>query len=88
MLTPLAGHRDVRDRLSAAVAASRLPQVLLVTGAQGIGKQRLALWLAELLLCERGGPEPCGECGNCRRVQGLVHPDVHWLVPIPRPKAG
>ena len=48
----------------------------------------LALWLAELLLCERGGPEPCGECGNCRRVQGLVHPDVHWLVPIPRPKAG
>ena len=74
--------------MSAAVAASRLPQVLLVTGAQGIGKQRLALWLAELLLCERGGPEPCGECGNCRRVQGLVHPDVHWLVPIPRPKAG
>ena len=87
-LPPLAGHYDARRRLAAAVAADRLPQVLLFTGPQGIGKQRLALWLAQLVLCEKPGSEPCGRCRNCDAVAGLRHPDLHWLVPIPRPKAG
>ena len=87
-LSPLVGHQPTRSRLNAAIRADRLPQVLLVTGPDGVGKQRLALWLAERLVCEAGGDEPCGSCTPCRRVRELVHPDVHWLVPIPRPKAG
>jgi len=87
-LPPMTGHLEVRRRLSAAVAADRLPQTLLLTGPQGIGKQRLALWLAQLVLCERSGAEPCGTCRRCVEVGELRHPDVHWLVPIPRPKAG
>ena len=85
---PIAGHHEARRRLSAALAANRLPQVLLFTGPQGIGKQRLALWLAQLVLCERPSAEPCGACRNCAAVTELRHPDLHWLVPIPRPKAG
>jgi DNA polymerase-3 subunit delta' len=65
-----------------------LPQVILLTGPAGVGKQRLALWLAQRLLCSEPGAEPCGRCAACRRVLDLAHPDVHWLVPIPRPKAG
>lgn len=42
--------------------------------------------MAQLLLCERPSEEPCGTCGPCRLVLGLAHPDVHWFVPIPRPK--
>lgn len=87
-LTPLVGHREVRERLAAAIDADRLPQVLLVTGPAGVGKQRLALWLAERLLCEAPSDKPCGRCSSCKRVLELAHPDVHWLVPIPRPKAG
>ncbi len=87
-LAPITGHQQARQRLSAAIAADRLPQVLLITGPRGIGKQRLALWLAERLLCEVAGAEPCGQCLSCRRVRDLSHPDVHWLVPIARPKAG
>jgi DNA polymerase III subunit delta' len=58
-----------------------------LTGSRGAGKQRLALWLGQLVLCERTGAEPCGECRTCRLVQTLSHPDLHWFVPIPRPKA-
>ncbi|MGD9523624.1 MAG: ATP-binding protein [Gemmatimonadales bacterium] len=87
-MTPLFGHQELRDRLNSAIATDRLPQVLLLTGPSGVGKQRLALWLAQRLLCERGLPEPCGECGACRRTLDLVHPDLHWFVPVPRPKAG
>jgi DNA polymerase-3 subunit delta' len=86
-LHPLIGHRAARERLARAVRKRGLPQVLLFTGAAGIGKQRLALWLAQLVVCEQQGNEPCGMCRACRLVTGLVHPDVHWLVPIPRPKA-
>jgi DNA polymerase-3 subunit delta' len=62
--------------------------VLLFTGPTGIGKQRLALWLAQLIFCERGGDEPCGTCRACHLVAGLSHADLHWFVPIARPKAG
>ncbi len=85
-LHPLVGHADARRRIAAAHRAGRLPQVLLLTGPQGIGRQRLGLWMAQLLFCERPADEPCGSCGACRLVLGLAHPDLHWFAPIPRPK--
>jgi DNA polymerase III subunit delta' len=87
-LPDLVGHQETRHRLATAARNGRLAQVLLVTGPVGVGKQHLALWLAQLVLCERGELEPCGQCRACRLVAGLGHPDVHWFVPIPRPKAG
>ena len=64
-----------------------MPQVLLFEGAEGTGRQRLALWLAQLLLCERKDREPCSNCRACRLVLELGHADLHWIVPILRPKA-
>jgi DNA polymerase III subunit delta' len=87
-LPPLIGHLDARHRLAKAVRGKCLPQVLLFTGQTGIGKQRLALWLAQLILCERRGEEPCGSCRACHLVDGLSHADLHWFAPIVRPRAG
>lgn len=87
-IAPLAGHHDARRRLASAVSGNRLPQVLLFSGPEGVGKQRLALWLAQLLVCEQPAAEPCGSCRRCRMALELRHPDIHWLVPIPRPKSG
>ncbi|HEY7479246.1 MAG TPA: hypothetical protein VH680_01915 [Gemmatimonadales bacterium] len=88
LLPPLTGHLQARRRLASAVRGDTLPQVLLFTGSTGIGKQRLALWLAQLVFCERGGDEPCGSCRACHLVESLSHADLHWFVPIARPKAG
>lgn len=85
-LPPLYGHDDVKDRLGGALAAGRLPPALLLVGPWGIGKQRLALWLAAGLLCERGPGAPCEACPACRMAAALTHPDLHWFFPIPRPK--
>lgn len=87
-LPPLVGHREARGRLAEGRRSGTLPQVVLITGIPGVGKQRLALWLAQLTLCETPGAEPCGVCRACHMVEGLAHPDLHWFVPIARPKAG
>lgn len=94
-LPPLTGHEGVKSRLAGAHASGKLPQALLLTGPRGVGKQRLALWLAQLIQCEaprasREGPplEACGKCRSCRLVLSLQHPDVHWFVPIELSKRG
>src|SRR5215470_8383699 len=92
-IPPLYGHEGTRNRLVGANASGRLPQALLFEGPRGVGKQRLALWLAQTLLCESSNKgaagEGCGTCQPCRLVLSLSHPDVHWFVPLePTKKPG
>ncbi len=84
---PIYGHDALRNRLGGALVSGRFPQVALFTGPPGVGKQRLALWVAQGTLCDRGPGPGCDECPSCRRVSGLTHPDLHWFTPIPRLKA-
>jgi len=87
-LRPLIGHRALRAGLAAAWLDDRLPASLLFQGRRGVGKQRLALWLGALMVCERVRierlSEPCGDCQHCRYASRGVHPDVHWIFPRPR----
>jgi DNA polymerase-3 subunit delta' len=85
-ILPLYGHTELRERLGASVRRGALPASLLLHGPRGVGKQRLALWLAQLLLCEARGDagEPCGECRACRFALELAHPDLRWFFPRPR----
>jgi DNA polymerase III subunit delta' len=85
-LHPLRGHEAVRHTLLQAFRADALPQALLFYGARGIGKQRLALWLARLAVCEAPENGPCDSCGPCRMALSLEHPDIHWYFPLERPK--
>lgn len=86
-LLPVEGHEAVKASLAVSVADGRLPDSLLFHGPAGVGKQRLALWLGQLLLCGRPSAQgPCGECQSCRMAVRLEHPDLHWFFPLPRPK--
>ncbi|HEX8850450.1 MAG TPA: hypothetical protein VF761_13040 [Gemmatimonadaceae bacterium] len=84
-IVPLYGHSALRDRLSGAVRNRRLPASLLLHGPAGVGKQRMALWLGGMLLCE-SDDAPCGRCQTCRYAAELAHPDLHWVFPRPRLK--
>jgi len=87
-IPPLYAHEGIRHRLVGAIASGRLPQALLFEGPTGVGKQRLALWLAQALMCEAGLGEGCGKCQHCKLVLSLSHPDVHWFVPLELSKKG
>lgn len=84
-LIPLYGHDGLRRRLRDAAARGALGASIVLHGPQGVGKQRLALWLAQLLLCPEPGA-PCGRCQTCRYGSALTHPDLHWIFPRPRPR--
>lgn len=84
-IVPLYGHSALRGRLLRHARAGELPQSLLLHGPAGVGKQRLALWLGQAMLCS-GREPPCGECQHCRYALELTHPDLVWVFPRPRPK--
>ena len=86
-LIPLYGHEDLRRRLREAADRGALPASILLHGPQGVGKQRLALWLGQMLLCPEPA-RPCGRCQTCRYAAELTHPDLHWIFPRPRPRDG
>ena len=87
-LVPLYGHDRLRQRLLTAAEDGSLPASLLFDGPRGVGKQRLALWLGQALLCTGDGDRPCGKCQACRFTRNLTHPDLQWLFPRPRLKDG
>ena len=84
-LVDLYGHETLRDRLGQSIRAGTLPASLLFQGPRGVGKQRLALWVAQALLCTADAP-PCDSCTSCRYLRALTHPDLHWVFPRPRLK--
>jgi DNA polymerase III subunit delta' len=85
-LTELRGHHEAREALLRLSRQGSFPQSLLLHGPPGVGKERLGLWVAQLLLCEDAAAGPCGTCASCRLVLRLEHPDAHWFFPLPRPE--
>jgi DNA polymerase-3 subunit delta' len=78
------GQERVKRTLLAAVRARRLPHALLFTGSEGVGKDAMALELARVLHCARGGEEACGACASCRAMAKMQHPDLRLIVALPR----
>lgn len=55
-----------------------LPHALLICGARGVGKRRLADWLAARVLCADPGEDgtACGRCRECVLRLAGTHPDL------------
>jgi DNA polymerase III subunit delta' len=90
-LRDVTGHRSLLTLLSRAIERSSLPQSLIFSGPEGIGKRLAAIGLAQTINCLKpisgdaakadadGDAFPvdaCGECAACRRIAQGNHPDV------------
>lgn len=59
-----------------------VPQSVLISGQEGIGKFNFAIHLAKALLCETStGQKPCGACDACHWFDKGNHPDFVLLLP-------
>lgn len=79
-LTNFIGNEKVIDRLSKLMESGRFPHALIIEGEEGIGKKTLAKDIACALVC-RGDDKPCGECSQCKKAIGAIHPDISEYIP-------
>lgn len=77
-------HEDAAAQLRKAWAANRLSHALLLQGAEGLGKQSFAAWLACAVLCDKSAGSTlrcCGECPGCALFVAGSHPDLLLVMP-------
>ena len=76
------GQEAVKQRLIASVRENHVSHAQLFLGPAGCGKLPLALAYAQYILCpNRTETDSCGVCPTCQKMQKLVHPDLHFVVP-------
>lgn len=83
MENTILGHQNIVTQLQNAVASERVAGAYLFSGVQGIGKETVALYFANLILCDQRTEEssPCGECRACRTIKNGNHPDLRIIRP-------
>jgi len=79
------GQREVKQKLLSLVQKDRTPHALMLFGPGGTGKLPLAVAMAQYLACtNRQEDDSCGACSSCIKFGKLVHPDLHFVVPVMR----
>ncbi len=79
------GHESLKRHLARAVDEGRISHAQLFTGRSGYGTLPLALAYVQYLNCTaRHDGDSCGECPSCRKIAALVHPDLHFVMPVNR----
>lgn len=85
MFKDVIGHEDIKQRLVHTLQAGRISHAQLFAGNTGYGSLALALAFAQYIFCTGDKKEDaCGTCPACRKMQKLIHPDLHFVFPIVR----
>ena len=81
------GQEKAKERLISYVKEGRISHAQLFSGPEGSGKLGLAIAFAQYITCRnRTENESCGICPSCRKYAKLIHPDLHFVFPVIKPK--
>ncbi len=65
------------------VDGGRTPHAMMFVESDGWGALPIALGLVQYLCCSgEKHNDSCGECPSCKKIQKLVHPDLHFVFPV------
>lgn len=72
----------VSSLIKKAFLNQKLVHAYLFSGEAGVGKKEMAFWMSKRFFClEQHNNEPCNQCGNCKRIDSMNHPDLHFIEP-------
>jgi DNA polymerase-3 subunit delta' len=74
----LIGNERAIRVLRAGLATGAANHAYIFAGPEGTGRATAARRLAQALNCT-GSEPPCGECGQCRRIDSGIHADVQTV---------
>lgn len=75
MFDKLIGNDPVKTILRRLLVQKRVPNALLLAGADGVGKKQFALETAKAFVClNPKNSEACDACANCRRAGNFTFP--------------
>jgi DNA polymerase-3 subunit delta' len=77
------GQAPIKQLLQKTLKTNRLAHAFAFIGPDGVGKDAMAIELAKVLNCDRGGIEACDECPSCLKVKNLQHPNLNLVFPLP-----
>lgn len=77
------GQQRVKDLLRRVISSGSIAHAHLFWGAEGVGKDAMAIEFARALNCQSNHLDPCGECVSCRKIDLLQHPNVSLIVALP-----
>ncbi|MFQ5905222.1 MAG: ATP-binding protein [bacterium] len=76
-------NQDLAKRiLESRIRNNKLPSALLFHGPEGVGKRTFALTVMRVVTCAEVEYGYCGECGSCKAIGNLVHPNLRMLFPV------
>lgn len=77
------GQESIKKRLIEGVTENRVSHAQLFAGTEGVGKLAMAIAYAQYVNCKnRSETDSCGECPSCKKIQKLIHPDLHFVFPV------
>lgn len=80
------GQDQIKKKLIQTVLDHRVSHAQLFFGPEGNEKLALAIAYAQFINCQNKStgthPDSCGKCPSCVKYQKLIHPDLHFILPI------
>lgn len=74
------GNENIMQSVSSMIKSKRLAHAFLLYGDKGLGKKKIAQYIAMQIMCEKQTGVPCLECKACKMIAHNQHPDLKWIV--------
>jgi DNA polymerase-3 subunit delta' len=83
----IAGQVPIKEQLLNMIKHGRISHALMFIGPDGNGKLALAIAFVKFLFCtDKKENDSCGICPSCKKVEKLIHPDLHFVFPVVKTK--
>lgn len=83
LFAEIPGHESLKRRMINGVENAHIPHAQLFSGAEGSASLSLAVAYCQYIACEnKQQDDSCGKCASCIKMKKLIHPDLHFSLPV------